>query len=83
MTALNLVANVLHDGSAVPLTAYQRDIWISESFAPEFPIYTIGGYKKLTGAVDVGLLRRCAERVLNGTDICHLRFREENGVVFM
>ncbi|HVJ95070.1 MAG TPA: amino acid adenylation domain-containing protein [Labilithrix sp.] len=46
-------------------------------------MYTIGGYKKLTGAVDVGLLRRCAERVLNGTDICHLRFREENGVVFM
>lgn len=78
-----MTTEVLSNTVWTPLTSYQRDIWIAESLAPELPTYTIGGYKKLTGAVDVELLRRTAEGVLRRTPTLHLRFREQNGIPMM
>ncbi|MEM6405874.1 MAG: hypothetical protein AAF669_04680 [Pseudomonadota bacterium] len=40
-----------------PLTSSQREIWFEQQLYPELPLYNIGGYVDLPGAIDPALFQ--------------------------
>lgn len=40
------------DGSILPLTSPQREIWFDQMLHPDAPIYNIGGYWEIPGSID-------------------------------
>ncbi|KPA88169.1 amino acid adenylation enzyme/thioester reductase family protein [Pseudomonas asplenii] len=51
-----------------PLTAAQQDIWLDQSSRGDSPLYNIGGYVELRGAVDPSLLRSAIEFLVQRHD---------------
>ncbi|MES4903354.1 MULTISPECIES: amino acid adenylation domain-containing protein [unclassified Streptomyces] len=62
-----------------PLTRYQLDIWVSAAQTEESPQYNVSCHEKLTGKVNLGILRQCAEQALRHHDALRLRFDERDG----
>ncbi|MDT0543515.1 non-ribosomal peptide synthetase [Streptomyces lonegramiae] len=62
-----------------PLTRYQLDIWVSAAQSEESPQYNVSLYEKLTGNVNLDVLRQCVEQVLRRHDALRLRFDERDG----
>ena len=46
---------------AFPLTAAQRDIWLDQLRQGDSPVYNIGGYVEMTGALDPALMHASLE----------------------
>ena len=44
-----------------PLTAAQQDIWLDQLRVGDSPLYNIGGYVDIAGAIDPGLMQRAIE----------------------
>ncbi|WP_186025090.1 condensation domain-containing protein, partial [Burkholderia gladioli] len=51
-----------------PLTSVQRDIWIDQLLHVDVPLYNIGGYLQIAGAIDVALLERALRIVVDKYD---------------
>ncbi|WP_405163134.1 amino acid adenylation domain-containing protein [Nocardia sp. NBC_01499] len=69
--------------SEYPLTAYQRDIWVAESYAPTAdPQFNIAVWRRLDGEVDTEVLLAACERALLRNDAFMLRFDERDGRPF-
>lgn len=66
----------------VPLTAYQSDIWVTSSLHPDLPQFNSFVYERLTGPVDLALLKACVERAFARNDALRLRFDEEDGTPY-
>ncbi|MDF0732882.1 amino acid adenylation domain-containing protein [Pseudomonas entomophila] len=47
-----------------PLTSAQRDIWFDQLSRGDSPLYTIGGYVELTGALQPARLRQALEQLV-------------------
>ncbi|MEV4871361.1 amino acid adenylation domain-containing protein [Streptomyces syringium] len=65
---------------SVPLSPYQRDIWLAATRAPKSPQFNATIVEEFTGAVDVFLLRDCLALTLERHDAFRLRFGERDGV---
>ncbi|CAM4507023.1 non-ribosomal peptide synthetase [Nocardia ninae] len=66
-----------------PLTAYQRDIWVAESYAPAAdPQFNIAIWRRLQGDVDTEVLLAAFKRTLFRNDAFALRFGERDGQPF-
>ncbi|MEV4442056.1 amino acid adenylation domain-containing protein, partial [Streptomyces sp. NPDC049577] len=65
---------------SVPLSPYQRDIWLAATRAPKSPQFNATIVEEFTGAVDVPLLRDCLTLTLERHDAFRLRFGERDGV---
>ena len=63
----------------MPLTRYQRDIWVSSAEHPEHPQFNEIFYYRMEGDLDLERLRACIIRVLKRNDPWRLRFGEEDG----
>ena len=72
----------MHASGRVPLSAYQSDIWITSSLHPDLPQFNSFVYEKLTGSVDLDLLKACVDRALRTNDALRLRFDEEDGTPY-
>ncbi|NJQ04836.1 amino acid adenylation domain-containing protein [Streptomyces lonarensis] len=64
------------------LSPYQRDLWTASSYLPHDPQFVQSMIERITGPVDAGLLRECAERALRRNDCYHLRFGDTAGVPY-
>ncbi|MFD9733339.1 amino acid adenylation domain-containing protein [Umezawaea sp. NPDC059074] len=64
----------------IPLTAAQRDIWAAASHLPHLAQHNSVALDRLTGDVDVAVLRACLARALDRNDALRLRFDEHDGV---
>lgn len=62
-----------------PLTRYQLDIWVSAAQSEDSPQYNVSFHEKLTGDVNLGALRQCAEQALRRHDALRLRFDDRDG----
>ncbi|GLX14823.1 non-ribosomal peptide synthetase [Pseudomonas straminea] len=47
-----------------PLSAAQQDVWLDQISHGDSPLYNIGGYLRLTGALDISRLRLAVERLV-------------------
>ncbi|WP_460415195.1 amino acid adenylation domain-containing protein [Pseudomonas sp. microsymbiont 2] len=47
-----------------PLTSAQRDIWLDQISHGQSPLYNIGGYIELDGAIDVGVLEQALNHLV-------------------
>lgn len=65
-----------------PLTAYQTDIWFASSLHPTLPQFNTFAYERLTGNLDLTLLKACVERVVRRNDGLRLRFDEKDGTPY-
>ncbi|WP_437114186.1 amino acid adenylation domain-containing protein [Streptomyces syringium] len=65
---------------SVPLSPYQRDIWLAATRAPASPQFNATIVEEFTGEVDVALLRDCLAVTLERHDAFRLRFGERDGV---
>ncbi|WP_415925225.1 amino acid adenylation domain-containing protein [Streptomyces sp. ME19-01-6] len=61
------------------MTRYQLDIWVSAAQSEESPQYNVSCHEKLTGDVNLGVLRQCVEQALRRHDALRLRFDERDG----
>ncbi|MFI0977437.1 amino acid adenylation domain-containing protein [Streptomyces sp. NPDC021093] len=62
-----------------PLTAYQRDIWTAELYAPGTSQFNAVMCERFEGEVDVEALRSALGRVLRANDAFRLRFDDADG----
>ncbi|WP_459746292.1 non-ribosomal peptide synthetase, partial [Pseudomonas sp. 3A(2025)] len=51
-----------------PLSCAQRDIWLDQLSRGDSPLYNIGGYVELDGALDAALLQRAVEQLVQRHD---------------
>ncbi|MFD9069052.1 amino acid adenylation domain-containing protein [Streptomyces lasiicapitis] len=72
----------MSDAVSIPLTAYQRDIWISARRAPHSPQFNCVLHARLEGDVDRDTLIACTERVLRSHEALRLSFDEYDGVPY-
>ncbi|MFF9180561.1 amino acid adenylation domain-containing protein [Streptomyces misionensis] len=63
----------------LPLTAYQRDVWVAAELHPEDPQFNCCLTERLTGPVDRRLLVASADAVLARHDTLRLCFEEQDG----
>lgn len=63
------------------LTAGQNDIWLAQSLDPTSPTFRWGNYLKITGPVDVRVLRDVVEEVTREVDVLDLRIDGTTGAV--
>lgn len=77
----NLVlGNIVALPPQLPLTSYQRDIWVSSLRNPESTQFTALVDLRITGRVDVPLLRDCVGRAVARHEALNLRFGDDGGV---
>src|SRR6266511_6062981 len=65
-----------------PLPAYQSDIWITNSVHPDLPQFNTFVYERLTGNLDLDVLKACAARAVARHDGLRLRFDEDDGTPY-
>ena len=66
-----------------PLTSQQAEIWLFQQMHPEVPLYNIGGYLVIGGPIDVTLLQKAINGLIEMHDslrIVLLEETDENGV---
>ncbi len=62
---------------------YQEDIWASEERAPGGPQFNVVLHERLTGGIDLELLKASIEHALRGCDAFRMRFHDKDGVPFV
>ncbi|WP_425331451.1 non-ribosomal peptide synthetase, partial [Pseudomonas syringae] len=55
---------LVSSAATYPLTAAQRDVWLDQISRGESPLYNIGGYLQLSGAVDPATLHKALEQLV-------------------
>lgn len=63
----------------LPLSPYQRDIWVAAAQFPELDQYTIFSYDRFTGEVDTQALERALRQAARDTEAFRLRLGETDG----
>ncbi|HHW1646974.1 non-ribosomal peptide synthetase [Pseudomonas aeruginosa] len=66
----------------LPLSPYQRDIWVAAAQFPEIDQYTIFSYDRFTGDVDAQALERALLRAARDTEAFRLRLGETDGTPY-
>ena len=56
-----------------PLTAPQLDIWLDQVLHGDSPLYNIGGYARINGAVDASLMQTAIDQVVNRHDALRIQ----------
>ncbi|MEE1803372.1 amino acid adenylation domain-containing protein [Streptomyces sp. JV176] len=64
----------MSDPLRLPLTAYQRDIWVASALDENHPQFNCVVHERLTGRVDVPALRACLARAVRRNDAFSLFF---------
>ncbi|MET7350966.1 amino acid adenylation domain-containing protein, partial [Streptomyces mirabilis] len=67
------------EGGLRELMAGQLAIWYSHQLAPENPCFNGAEYLALNGDVDLGLLVKASQRLMDEVDAARLRIREVDG----
>ncbi|MBP2473028.1 amino acid adenylation domain-containing protein/non-ribosomal peptide synthase protein (TIGR01720 family) [Crossiella equi] len=65
----------------MPLSAAQKGILTAQRLDPANPVYTIGQYVEITGAVDPVLLERAVRTAVAESEAVHCRFPADGGQV--
>ena len=68
--------------ASIPLASVQREIWFEQTLYPDTPVYTIGGYSRITGPLDRELFRQAIVLLVQETDVLRLNLTEQDGVPF-
>ncbi|MFH8370140.1 amino acid adenylation domain-containing protein [Streptomyces sp. NPDC018031] len=63
----------------LPLTAYQRDIWFSDTLSPDSPQFSIVLRERFSGPVDLDVLTAAVRHVLAANDALRIRFGSTDG----
>ncbi|MDF5836238.1 condensation domain-containing protein [Pseudomonas aeruginosa] len=66
----------------LPLSPYQRDIWVAAAQFPELDQYTIFSYDRFTGEVDTQALERALLQAARDTEAFRLRLGETDGTPY-
>ncbi|WP_457034050.1 amino acid adenylation domain-containing protein, partial [Kitasatospora sp. P5_F3] len=62
-----------------PLSAAQLGIWLAQQLDPRSPVFNIGGYLEIYGAVDEQLFETALRQVIDETEAVRVRFHERSG----
>jgi hypothetical protein len=65
---------------SIPLTAYQRDIWVAHELFPSTPQFTIHLSQRFLGEIDHELLLTAVRHTVRANDAFRLRFAEQDGI---
>ena len=63
-----------------PLSSVQREVWFEQSMYPGAPVCNIGGYKRITGPIDLQTFRQALIQLLQETEVLRLALTEQDGV---
>jgi len=75
----DLVTSPLDVATRCELTSSQREVWFEQMLHPGLPLYHIGGYLRIHGAVDVALFEQAVNRVVATNDALRIVLLE-NGL---
>ncbi|MFD7962487.1 amino acid adenylation domain-containing protein [Streptomyces zaomyceticus] len=65
----------------LPLTGAQTGVWYGQRLAPDSPVYNVGQYVEIDGALDADLFEAAVRRVVDECEALTVRFEEdETGV---
>ncbi|MFD8644801.1 amino acid adenylation domain-containing protein [Streptomyces zaomyceticus] len=61
----------------LPLTGAQTGVWYGQRLAPDSPVYNVGQYVEIDGALDADLFEAAVRRVVDECESLTVRFEED------
>ncbi|MFI1469202.1 amino acid adenylation domain-containing protein [Streptomyces wuyuanensis] len=61
----------------LPLTGAQAGVWYGQRLAPDSPVYNVGQYVEIGGAVDAALFEQAVRRTVGECEALTVRFEED------
>jgi len=66
--------------STYPLSSPQRDILFDQILSPNVPLYNVGGYLRIDGAIDPALFEQALNQIIEENEALRLKIREEKAL---
>ncbi|EGK09175.1 non-ribosomal peptide synthetase [Desmospora sp. 8437] len=71
--------NVQQDVFVLPASYAQEQLWFFEQMQPESPVYNLVFGYRLTGPLDLGVLKRCLDELIRRHETLRTTFSKQNG----
>jgi nonribosomal peptide synthetase DhbF len=78
MERLSTSALISQAPTPLPLSVAQSEVWFAQQLSPDAPVYNIGGYVEISGAVDRAVMERAIHEVLVQADSYRYRFQNSD-----
>lgn len=65
-----------------PLSAAQMEIWLAQQFNPSSPVYNVGQFTEVHGALDPVLFEAALRQVITEAESLCLRFIKSGPVIY-
>ncbi|MEN8217247.1 MAG: condensation domain-containing protein [Pseudomonadota bacterium] len=59
-----------------PLSSTQKEIWFDQIRHSELPLYNLGGYLQIDGAIEPAIFEKAVNQVIKDNDALRLRIHE-------
>ncbi len=61
-----------------PLSSTQKEIWLDQSLSPNIPLYNIGGYLHISGAIDIQLCEQSLNQLIQENDALRIKLQQSS-----
>ncbi|WP_069470758.1 non-ribosomal peptide synthetase [Candidatus Marithrix sp. Canyon 246] len=61
-----------------PLSSTQKEIWLDQSLSPNIPLYNIGGYLHISGAIDIKLFEQSLNQLIQEYDALRIKLQHSS-----
>jgi amino acid adenylation domain-containing protein len=61
-----------------PLSSSQKEIWFDQSLSPNIPLYNIGGYLHISGAIDIKVFEQSLNQLIQEYDALRIQLQQSS-----
>ena len=65
-----------------PLSSNQREVWFDQLLHPNVPLYNIGGYVRIQGAIEPTIFEKALNQIIHENDALRIIIRKGNNLPF-
>jgi amino acid adenylation domain-containing protein len=62
------------------LSSTQREIWFNQILHPKLPLYNLGGYLRIDGAIEPAIFEKALNQVIKDNDALRIRIQDEKSL---
>jgi amino acid adenylation domain-containing protein len=61
-----------------PLSSTQKEIWFEQLLSPNLPIYNIGGYLRISAAIDISIFKQAINQLIQECDALRIKLQQSS-----
>ncbi len=61
-----------------PLSSTQKEIWLDQLLSPNIPLYNIGGYLHISGAIDIKVFEQSLNQLIQENDALRIKLQQSS-----